>query len=187
MVADYSIIRSVRRRTLSLQIKGGRLLVRAPFWTNDSRIARFVQEHQDWIEKNMAKALRQQQLAAEVPKLTAEEMQILVDKALKQLPERVGFYAPKVGVTYGKITIRKQQSRWGSCSAKGNLNFNVLLMLTPPQVLDSVVVHELCHRKEMNHSPRFYAEVLRVYPEYRIWDKWLKKHGREIMSRGRDV
>ena len=86
-------------------------------------------------------------------------------------------------MTYGRITIRNQRTRWGSCSVKGNLNFNCLLMLTPPQVLDSVVVHELCHRKEMNHSPAFYEHVLRVFPEYRKWDKWLKENGAAIMAR----
>ncbi|MBR4241372.1 MAG: M48 family metallopeptidase, partial [Eubacterium sp.] len=74
-------------------------------------------------------------------------------------------------------------TKWGSCSSKGNLNFNCLLMLTPPEVIDSVVVHELCHRKEMNHSKRFYDEVLRVYPDYKKWNKWLKDNGSAIMNR----
>ena len=102
---------------------------------------------------------------------------------MKYIPERVAYYAPIAGVSYGRITIRNQKSRWGSCSAKGNLNFNCLLMLTPPEVIDSVVVHELCHRKEMNHSRRFYDEVLRVYPDYHIWNKWLKENGAAIMRR----
>ena len=86
-------------------------------------------------------------------------------------------------MTPGRVTIRNQKSKWGSCSSKGNLNFNCLLMLTPPEVLDSVVVHELCHLKEMNHSPRFYAEVRRVFPDYDKWDRWLKEHGAAIMRR----
>ena len=102
---------------------------------------------------------------------------------MRVIPERVRYYAPLVGVTYGKVTIRNQRTLWGSCSAKGNLSFNCLLMLCPPEVIDSVVVHELCHRKEMNHSERFYAEVLRVFPEYRKWDRWLKKNGRSIRNR----
>ncbi len=77
----------------------------------------------------------------------------------------------------GNDAIRSQRTKWGSCSAKGNLSFNCLLMLAPPEFLDSIVVHELCHRKEMNHSKRFYAEVLRVFPEYRKWNKWLKENG----------
>ena len=88
-----------------------------------------------------------------------------------------------MGVTYGKITIRNQKTRWGSCSKTGNLNFNCLLMLAPPQVLDAVVVHELAHRKEMNHSPRFYREIEKVYPEYEKWNRWLKENGAILLKR----
>ena len=66
---------------------------------------------------------------------------------------------------------------------KGNLNFNCLLMLAPPEVLDSVIVHELCHRKVMNHSDKFYAEVLRAFPNYRICSKWLKENGDMLIMR----
>lgn len=116
-------------------------------------------------------------------KIKHTEIEALADQALKVIPERVRYYAPLVGVTYGRITIRNQKTRWGSCSSKGNLNFNCLLMLTPPEVIDSVVVHELCHRKEMNHSKRFYEEVYRVYPEYDKWNKWLKENGNALISR----
>ena len=112
-----------------------------------------------------------------------EEIRDLASRALEVIPERVAFYAPRIGVTYGRITIRNQKSKWGSCSSKGNLNFNCLLMLTPPEVLDSIVVHELCHRKEMNHSERFYEEVLKVFPDYWKWHKWLKENGPVLMSR----
>jgi predicted metal-dependent hydrolase len=86
-----------------------------------------------------------------------------------------------VGVDYRRITIRSQKTRWGSCSSSGNLNFNCLLLLAPPEVLDYVVVHELCHRKEMNHSPRFWAEVGRVLPDYKKRNKWLKENGSRLM------
>ena len=99
------------------------------------------------------------------------------------IPQRAAYYAQRIGVSYGKITIRCQKTRWGSCSSKGNLSFNCLLMLTPPEVLDSVVVHELCHRKFMNHSQQFYQEVLKAYPEYRKWNRWLKKNGVVLLRR----
>ena len=108
---------------------------------------------------------------------------MLKKEAKLLIPERVRYYAAKLGITYGHVAIRAQRSRWGSCSSKGNLNFNCLLMLTPPEVIDSVVVHELCHRKEMNHSKQFYAEVLRVFPDYHKWDRWLKENGPAIMRR----
>jgi predicted metal-dependent hydrolase len=87
-----------------------------------------------------------------------------------------------MGVEYGRITIRMQKSRWGSCSGKGNLNFNCLLMRTPDEIIDYVVVHELCHLKEMNHSPRFWAEVEKIFPDYKERRKWLKDHGNEITT-----
>jgi len=116
-------------------------------------------------------------------KLTQQELDALKKEAKLLIPERVRYFAAKLGITYGRIAIRAQRSRWGSCSSKGNLNFNCLLMLAPTEVTDSVVVHELCHRKEMNHSDRFYREVLRVFPDYWKWDRWLKDHGRELMER----
>lgn len=107
----------------------------------------------------------------------------MAEIALVVIPEKVRHYAPLVGVDYGRITIRNQRTRWGSCSSKGNLNFNYLLMLLPDDVIDSVVVHELCHRKHMNHSPQFYAEVERVFPEYKSSNKWLNENGGIYLSR----
>ena len=98
-------------------------------------------------------------------------------------PGLVARYAPVVDVDYGTVTIRAQRTRWGSCSAQGNLNFNCLLMLTPDHVMEYVVVHELCHRKEMNHSARFWAEVERVLPDYRESRRWLKEHGGGLICR----
>lgn len=179
---EYKLIRS-SRKTMGLEVKEGELIVRVPIYTTDAEIRALLQKHQNWIEKQLQKSAMRKKALEQQKLLTMEEIRALADKALEVIPGRVRFYAPKVGVTYGKITIRNQRSRWGSCSAKGNLNFNCLLMLAPPEVLDSVVVHELCHRKEMNHSPQFYAEVLRVYPEYRKWDRWLKENGNLLIQR----
>ena len=92
-------------------------------------------------------------------------------------------FAPSIGVTFGRITIRRQRTKWGSCSSKGNLNFNVLLMLAPPDILDYIVVHELCHRRELNHSAHFWSEVEKVMPDYREKEKWLKENGGALMDR----
>ena len=179
---QYEIIRS-NRKTISLQLTAKGLTVRAPFHATEAQIAEVVQKHMGWIEKHQQQLSEAQNHLPTVEKLTMEEIQALADKALKVIPARVAHFAPLVGVTYGRITIRNQRSRWGSCSSAGNLNFNCLLMLAPPEVLDSVVVHELCHRKEPNHSARFYAEVLRVYPDYWTCDKWLKENGPALLRR----
>ena len=180
---NYTTIRS-KRKTIGLQVKAdGQVIVRAPLKMAESEVQEFVIKHEDWIRKQLERIRKQQQEQPAAERLTMQEIQMLADQALKVIPERVAYYAPKVGVTYGSITIRNQKSRWGSCSAKGNLNFNCLLMLAPPEVVDSVVVHELCHRKEMNHSSRFYEEVLRVFPDYRKWDQWLKENGSQLLRR----
>lgn len=181
-IPAYRVIRS-NRTTIALQIKDGELIVRAPKRINQAEIEAMIEQHRSWIEKHLQKAEAHRQAAEALPPLTMDEIQALADQARKVIPERVRYYAPLVGVSYGRITIRNQRTKWGSCSAQGNLNFNCLLMLTPPEVLDSVVVHELCHRKEMNHSERFYAEVLRVFPDYKKWDRWLKEHGSVLMQR----
>ena len=85
-----------------------------------------------------------------------------------------------MGVSYGRISIREQKTRWGSCSSKGNLNFNWRLIFAPEAVLDYVVVHELAHRKEMNHSPAFYTVVESVLPDYQKARKWLKDNGQTL-------
>ena len=179
---ELSIIRS-RRKTLSLQVKDEKtVIVRAPLRASERYIRSFVRSNEKWI-KSRLEAMKRLKESVGQP-LSESELSELYQKAARVIPERVAYYAPKIGVDYKRITIRKQKTRWGSCSAKGNLNFNCLLMLTRPEVIDSVVVHELCHRKEMNHSARFYEEVLKVFPDYRIWDRWLKKNGTAILMRG---
>ena len=185
MKYDVEIIRS-KRKTLSLQVNAqGKVIARAPLNMKLSEIERFVNEKSAWLDKHIAAAEQRQSTAGEYEPFTREDIEELARKALEIIPERVAYYAPLVGVRYGRITVRNQLTRWGSCSGRGNLNFNCLLMLTPAEVIDSVVVHELCHIKEMNHSKRCYAEVLRVYPDYYKWDKWLKENGRILMARMR--
>lgn len=180
---DVKIIRS-NRRTMSLQIEDEKtVLVRAPYAATNADIRKFVERSSDWIFKHMEKAEHRTQQAQQEGRLTNEDIRKLADQALKVLPERTAYFAKKMGVTYGKITIRNQKTRWGSCSAKGNLNYNCLLMLTPPDVIDYVVVHELCHRLEMNHSPRFWHEVEKVLPNYREPMQWLKEHGGVLIQR----
>ena len=106
--------------------------------------------------------------------------QALSRRTLMRIREELDAYAPRIGVEYGRVAIRDQKSRWGSCSAKGNLNFNWKLIMAPPEALRYVVIHELCHRIEFNHSPRFWALVRRQMPEYECWKKWLKAHGGEL-------
>lgn len=176
MEFTYRVIRS-ERRTMALEITPeAEILVRAPFWITEEEIQRFVSQKQKWIGEHVAKMRVRQQQRACMPKLDEEQVRELAEEALREIPRRVAYFAEKMGVSYGRITIRNQKTRWGSCSSKGNLNFNCMLMMTPPEVRDYVVVHELCHIKEMNHSPKFWAEVEKVLPDYPRQKKWLKEH-----------
>ena len=180
---DMKIIRS-DRKTVGIRIQpDGQVIIRAPRGLPESELKRILAKRENWIRSHVAEVKKRAESRPMEEPLSKEALQQLADSARKVIPERVAFYAPKVGVTYGRITIRSQRTRWGSCSSKGNLNFNCLLMLTPSEVLDSVVVHELCHRKEMNHSKRFYAQVLRVFPNYWKCYRWLKENGPGLMRR----
>lgn len=182
---DIAVIRS-NRKTVAIQVNADlTVTVRVPQRTSRKDIERIIREKEPWIRKHIEQ-IRAKKEAYEAMKtlhLTDEEIRELVDKARKYIPERVAYFAEHMGVTYGRITIRNQKTRWGSCSSKGNLNFNCLLMLTPAEIIDYVVVHELCHRKEMNHSGAFWNEVEKVLPDYREAVRWLKEEGSQIMWR----
>ena len=179
---EYTLIRSARR-TLGIEIApDGAVIVRAPRRTPIRQIEALLREKAEWIARARAKARARTDAAAAAP-LTPAELDALRARAKAYLPARVSYYAAALGVDYGRITVRAQKTRWGSCSARGDLSFNCLLMLTPPEVIDSVVVHELCHRRHMDHSAAFYAELLRVFPDYPKWRGWLKEHGPLLLAR----
>lgn len=178
---EVEVLRS-RRKTLSARIREGKIEVRAPLGTTDAEIRLFLEKHRAWLEKHLLEARALEQAKAGMRRLSRAEIKLLKEKAMKVIPERAAYFAPLIGVTYGRISVRCQKTRWGSCSAKGDLSFNCLLMLAPAGVIDSIVVHELCHRKVMNHSGRFYAEVLRVMPDYRQHRDWLKEHGEMLLA-----
>lgn len=180
MKIEYELICS-NRRTIAVEIRNGKVIVRAPQRMSKAEIERFVASKADWISKHLEAAKQRQSVP--VQPFTAAEIQQLADAALQDIPQRVRKYAAIIGVTVGRITIRNQKTRWGSCSSKGNLNFNCLLMLCPEEIRDYVVVHELCHRKELNHSTRFWNEVARVMPDYAVRRKWLTENGTALIRR----
>lgn len=183
MTTPYKVVRS-KRRTLALEITPrGEVLVRAPLRASDAVIRSFVESKERWIETHLAQVRERMAAAAAVPRFTEAEREALRAKARPVLEARVRHFAPLAGVSWSRITVRTQRSRWGSCSAQGNLSFNALLLLAPPEVLDYVVVHELCHRKEMNHSSRFWAEVERLVPDWKQHRKWLRQNGASLMAR----
>jgi predicted metal-dependent hydrolase len=181
---DYHIIRS-NRRTMAMEItKDAEVVIRAPYRASRFEIDRFIDKNYRWMVTHLEKMERQKEARDESPygPITPGLIRKYTDLAKKTIPPRVEQYARQMGVTYNRITIRCQKTRWGSCSSKGNLNFNCLLMLTPAEVQDYVIVHELAHRKEMNHSSKFWAVVGEIMPDYKTKVRWLKEHGGEIIN-----
>ena len=179
-----TVIRS-NRKTVAIQVNSDRsVTVRAPRSASEKDIEEILKKKKAWISIHIEKIKETKERFEAEPteKLTREKVIALAEEALKVIPERVEYFAKVIGVTYGKITVRNQKTRWGSCSSKGNLNFNCLLMLAPPEVLDYVVVHELCHRKQMNHSKAFWLEVEKVLPDYKEARKWLKEEGSQMIT-----
>lgn len=179
-----TVIRS-NRKTVAIQVNSDlSVTVRAPRSVSEKDIEEILKKKEAWISKHIEKIKETKERFEAEPteKLTREKVIALAEEALKVIPERVEYFAKVIGVTYGKITVRNQKTRWGSCSSKGNLNFNCLLMLAPPEVLDYVVVHELCHRKQMNHSKAFWLEVEKVLPDYKEARKWLKEDGSQMIT-----
>jgi len=158
---DYTLIRSPRK-TLAIYIRpGGLVEVRAPMRCAVREIDRFLASKEKWIIEKQALVLARAE-PQEDPALEAQCRRL----AKEVLPGKVAHYAALMGVQPARIKITGAKTRWGSCSAKGNLNFSWRVMLADDDAIDYVVVHELAHLMEMNHSPRFWAIVAQYYPDY---------------------
>ncbi len=179
-------VRRSRRKSIGLEVRSdGSVILRIPKRLPKREALSFLQSKENWLRKCIAEveARDSYEELSGVQQLTEEELSALTKAAKDYFAVKCEYFAPLVGVDYHRITIRHQKTRWGSCSAKGNLNFNCLLMLAPEEVRDYVVVHELCHRKEMNHSRAFWNEVAKVIPDYKQKEKWLKENGALLQRR----
>lgn len=178
---QYTLKRSSRKTICIRILQNGTVLVTAPYHTPAAEINRFVQSKDSWIRKTLQKVESENRSTGEP--FTDAEIRLMRKHMRERLPELVRRQAAVIGVSYGNISIRMQKSRWGSCSSKGNLNFNCLLDRAPAEVLEYVVIHELCHRMEMNHSDRFWALLQRYCPDYKNRIRWLKEEGGALMRR----
>ncbi len=167
----YTLIRS-KRKTMVLQVtKELAVVVRAPRYTPKAEIDRFAAAHADWIAKQMA---RYAERARAYPEPGEEEWQRLIERARAYIPARVAVFAKEMGVTPNAVKITRAKTRFGSCSAKNSLCFSCLLMRYPQEAVDYVVVHELAHITQKNHSKAFYALIEAVLPDYRLHRALLK-------------
>ena len=167
---DDKVVRT-DRKTLALMVrKNGKLEVRAPLHTTEEHIAAFVQAHEDWARKHVARVLDSP------PPQTEEDIAALKAQARAVLPGKAAHYGAILGLQPSAIRITETRSRYGSCSSRKVISFSCFLLLCPEEAIDYVVVHELCHRKQMNHSPLFWAEVERALPNYKELGKELRQY-----------
>lgn len=186
-IGEYNVeVRRSKRKSAAIKITADmQIVVFVPLYVSDNEIERMVISKSKWIDEHMLKVQSTVDERSKLEKITFEQIKELADQAVEYIPKRVKYYAEKENFVYNKITIKNLVSRWGSCSTKGNLNFNCLLMLTPDYVIDYIVVHELCHLREMNHSEKFWAEVEKIMPDYQRAELWLKQNGGNLIFRMR--
>ena len=167
---DYEV-RYSKRKSVAIKIENGCVIVKAPMKMSKREIKAIVEKHTEWIAK-----------ALEREKRKREKYEILSDEQIKQLKKQARIdlgalcehYAAIMKLSYNRITITSAKTRFGSCSSSKNISFSYLLMLYPEAAREYVVVHELAHLVEMNHSPRFYAIIERYLPDYKDRRKLLK-------------
>lgn len=169
MKFDYSIIYS-GRKTLGITVKGDEVIVRAPYLAPKNMIAKFLNEHEAWVLRALEK---QHKRASERPEITPENETALRKSAKVYFEIKTREFAESMGLKYGRVTITSAKTRFGSCSSKGNICFSYRLMAYPEAAREYVIVHELCHLVEMNHSKKFYALVEHYLPDYKERKKLL--------------
>lgn len=172
-----SVIRSARK-SLGLEVRDANtVLARIPTRVSDRELKAFVENHRSWILEKTAVMAECEENRKSTP---APPLELLskTDRMKIQLKigKRVRHYCEAMGVTVGYVTVKDQKTRWGSCSAKGNVNFNYQLAFLPDELLDYVVIHELAHRRHMNHSRAFWAEVEKYCPDYLERREQLKEY-----------
>lgn len=167
---EYKVVFS-NRKTISITIENCIPIVKAPIGTDLKRIHEIVEKHSSWIEKHI---LMQKKKSAMLEDLTDEDIKRIKKEAKKYFIEKTEYFAKIMGIDYGRITITSAMKRFGSCSSSGNISYSYRLMLYPEAAREYVIVHELAHRKEMNHSKRFYAIIASVMPDYKYRKRLLK-------------
>ncbi|MEI8134643.1 MAG: SprT family zinc-dependent metalloprotease [bacterium] len=168
-----------------------------PLRYSDEHIQHFIKEHQPWVQKKLAAFSKPRPKFIELqpgeilfmgkaviadfdPRNQKELEKFYRSQAKHHFVIRTTELATQFGFTFNKISITGAQTRWGSCSSKKNLSFTFSLVKAPPSIIDYVILHELAHTKIMNHSPRFWDLVSKLYPDHKIARKWLRVYGREL-------
>ena len=172
----YRTIRQARK-TLTIRIEEGEVVVRAPFFLSEARIEAFVCKHERWIEERLDRAKEYERFYYLFGKRyeRGEEVEaILRQKAQEYIPKRVEELAKNFDKKPKSVKITSAKKRWGSCSGKGNLNFSYRCAMLPKECIDYVIVHELCHLVHHNHSKAFWELVAHHMPDYKDKERLIR-------------
>ncbi len=176
---EVHILRSKRVRGSRMVVHYGlppELVVRPR--ASQAEIEAALEQHRPWLERQLAVPV--------VARLGLDRLRLTEEQGRREAHARISLLAQSeaaaLGVGFTRLTVRGQRSRWGSCSSSGALSFNWRLVLAPHDVLDYVVVHEVCHLAEHNHGPAFWRLVERRRPGYRESRQWLDDHGWELLA-----
>ena len=173
---DYKLKRIKRMKCVRLTIQhDGSLVVTASRTYPVFLIKQFIISRWEWVISNVAKVKARPTLLSF--KHSDKQIKEYKKQARKLVTTRLNYFNQIYNLKYNRVAIRNQSSRWGSCSSSNNLNFNYRLCLLPQELADYIIVHELCHLQEMNHSKNFWALVAKVSPDYRVKEKQLKNFG----------
>ncbi len=173
------LLQREKRKTMTITITPqGELLVKAPANLAEREVERFLQQKRYWIYKQTRRIMEANQNRIY---RSEEEIKQLKQKARDLLTIKSEYYKKLLGVQYDRIRIGDQKTRWGSCSSRKTISYNWHLVLMPEEIMDYVVVHELCHLIEMNHSKRFWDKVGEILPDYQRRRKWLKENGNRFL------
>lgn len=169
---NFDIIYSKRKTTALRVTKDNKIEVRCNGFISKSVIEKFVGEKKNWIKK-----IQTEIKIAKMDKicLTPELMVDLINKSHKIIPKRVEYYSKLMGIVPSSVKINTAKTKWGSCSGKNSLNFSCRLMLADDETIDYVIIHELAHIKEHNHSCKFWDIVRKYCSEYKKCKQELKK------------
>ena len=167
----YEVIYS-DRKTVNIKVKDGSVIIKAPKKIKKDELIKIIEKHGSWIEKALEK---EKEKSEKYERLTDEDIKALKKEARAYLTEKCEYFSRLMGLSYNRITITSAKTRFGSCTSSKNISFSYRLMLYPEPAREYVVVHELAHLKEMNHSKRFYAIIEKYLPDYKERRKLLKK------------
>ena len=177
MKIKYKLKKSRRAKRLRIAIcQSGEIVVTKPFWLPQFYVDRFLAEKKDWIMgKINAKKEKKEEGEIRVPRRHRKAYLKYKEQARELVHRSLDKYNVVYNYKYKDVRIKNQKTRWGSCSQSGNLNFSYRLVYMPVRMAEYIVVHELCHIGQLNHSKKFWALVAMTFPDYKIIEKQLRK------------